>query len=516
MPKIKRALISVTDKTGIADFAKFLDSQNIEILSTGGTAKVIREAGINVRDVSDYTGSPEILDGRLKTIHPKVEGGLLGIRSNEKHLQEMKDNGIEDIDLLVVNLYEFEKTVAREGVTLEEAIENIDIGGPTMIRAAAKNHQDVTVVVDPGDYQCIQEEMQNKAGEVSSETNFRLAVKVFQSMAAYDGAISNYLSEQITSAGSTERLSLQFKKVQDLRYGENPHQKAALYQDLSSSTSLIQAQQLHGKELSFNNWIDLEGAYNACREFQNKPACVIVKHTNPCGVALAESQKEAFLRAKEADPVSCFGGIIAFNKKVELDTAQLVGETFFECIIAPDYDPSALEVLQSKKNIRLMKYPDFFQTVKSDKDLKRVGGGLLVQDKDLGVIDIRSCQVPTKRKPTEEEYQELDFAWRVVKHVKSNAIVFTKNLQTCGIGAGQMSRVDSTKIAVMKSQIDLSGSVLASDAFFPFRDGPDAAAKAGVTAIIQPGGSVRDKEVIQAADEQGLCMVFTGMRHFRH
>ncbi|HBF13633.1 MAG TPA: bifunctional phosphoribosylaminoimidazolecarboxamide formyltransferase/inosine monophosphate cyclohydrolase [Deltaproteobacteria bacterium] len=517
MPQIKRAIISVTDKTGIVEFGKFLQSMNVEILSTGGTAKVLREAGVKVVDVSEYTGSPEILDGRLKTIHPKIEGGLLGIRSNPKHLQEMKANDIHPIDMVIVNLYEFEKTVAKPGVHLEEAIENIDIGGPTMLRAAAKNHPDVTVVADFNDYPCLIEEMKKSSGSISSETNFKLAVKVFQKTAQYDSAISNYLTPKITTEGFPDIYQISLAKVQDLRYGENPHQKAAFYKDVQAPTgSLVEAKQIHGKELSFNNLLDLEAALNCVREF-SLPACVIVKHTNPCGVAVGKDLAESYVRAKEADPVSCFGGIIGLNRVVDPACAQAISETFYECIIAPGFEPAALKILEAKKNIRLMVLaPVGAQFIAPVLDIKRVGGGLLLQDKDLGSVDIRTVKVVSQRKPTEQEYNELDFAWKVAKHVKSNAIVFTKDGQTLGVGAGQMSRVDSVNLAVMKAKKSLKGSVLASDAFFPFRDGLDAAAKQGITAVIQPGGSVKDEEVIQAANEHGLAMIFTGMRHFRH
>ncbi|MDO8518964.1 MAG: bifunctional phosphoribosylaminoimidazolecarboxamide formyltransferase/IMP cyclohydrolase [Deltaproteobacteria bacterium] len=506
--KISRALVSVTDKTGIVEFCQFLASLKIEILSTGGTAKVLREKGIPVKDVSDFTGSPEILDGRLKTLHPKIEGGILGIRSNAKHQKEMGENEILPIDLVVVNLYAFEKTIAS-GASLEEAVENIDIGGPTMLRAAAKNYHDVTVVVDPADYPAIMEEIKAD-GEISPETNFKLAVKVFETTARYDAVISNYLGH-----GAGKSLTIPLEKISDLRYGENPHQKAAFYKTLPPVPgSLACARQLHGKELSFNNLLDLEAALDAVRNF-NEAACVIIKHTNPCGAALGENARDAFLRAKDCDPVSAFGGIIGFNKEIDEAAAKVIGETFFECIIAPAFSEAAFKILSAKKNIRLMVL-DSFARADGEMDFKKVSGGFLVQDKDLGSVGLRQCKVVTKRKPTEPEYAELEFAWRMVKQVKSNAIVFTKNRQMIGVGAGQMSRVDSVKLAVTKANHPLAGSVLASDAFFPFRDGLDLAAAQKITAVIQPGGSVKDEEVIAAANEHGLAVIFTGMRHFKH
>jgi phosphoribosylaminoimidazolecarboxamide formyltransferase/IMP cyclohydrolase len=516
MPKISRAIISVTDKSNLVEFCQGLKKHQIEILSTGGTAKILRDNNIEVVDVSEYTNSPEILDGRLKTLHPKIEGGILGIRSNDQHQKEMKEEGILPIDLVVVNLYEFEKTIAKDGITLEEAIENIDIGGPTMLRAAAKNYQDVTVVVDINDYNQILEEL-DKNGEISKETNFKLAVKVFQTTNQYDQAISHYLTNQLNSNEDyPEKLSLQFEKKQSLRYGENPHQSASLYQELPATKgSLITAEKLHGKELSFNNMIDLEGALATVREFKEEPACVIIKHTNPCGVAISDTLHDAFLKAKASDPTSAFGGIIGLNKKVDLKTAEAIGETFFECIIAPDYEKDALEKLTAKKNIRLLKLDPFYPET-NELDFKRVEGGLLVQEKDVDLVKKEDLKIVSKRQPTNEEIQELMFAWKVCKHVKSNAIVYTKNQQVLGVGAGQMSRIDSSKVAASKSNQPLEGSVIASDAFFPFRDGVDEAAKHGITAVIQPGGSVRDEEVIKACDEHNLALVFTGMRHFRH
>lgn len=526
MPKISRAIVSVTDKTGIVEFCKTLVELQIEILSTGGTAKVLREQQIPVKDVAEYTGFPEILDGRLKTLHPLIEGGILGIRKNKEHQTQMASLGIAPIDMVVVNLYAFEKTV-KEGCALAEAIENIDIGGPTMLRAAAKNWQDVTVVVDPADYKKIASELAANRGVMPPQTNFELMIKTFERTAAYDAAISAYLAGQSLadqslasqSGGKSKtwpgHVTLQFEKIQDLRYGENPHQSAAVYQQIpATSASIAAIKQLHGKELSFNNFIDLEAAYNCVKEFA-EPASVIIKHTNPCGVALGKTLVEAFLRARASDPVSAFGGILGFNRRVDQQTAEAIGETFFECILAPGFDDAALAFLKSKKNLRLMVMTDF-SPGSPEWDFKKISGGLLLQDGDHGSVDLKTCQVPTKRKPTADELAELAFAWKIAKHVKSNAIVFTKNRQVLGVGAGQMSRVDSTRIAAMKAQQPLAGSVAASDAFFPFRDGLDEIVRHKITAIVQPGGSVKDAEVIKAADEHGLAMVLTGMRHFRH
>jgi len=518
MATITRALISVSDKTGIIEFSQELAGYGVEILSTGGTAKLLREAGLTVKDVSEFTGFPEMLDGRVKTLHPKVHGGLLGMRSNPEHVAKMKEHGIENIDMVVVNLYPFEATVAKEGCHLEDAIENIDIGGPTMLRSAAKNHPDVTVLVDSNDYATVLAEMRANAGAVSAKTNFGLAVKVFQHTAAYDGAISNYLGarlgEQVEDYPAT--FTIQVKKAQDLRYGENPQQSAAFYVEKDIAEPCVSnAVQLQGKELSFNNIIDLDAAIETVKEFEQS-AAVIIKHTNPCGVALGEAPLSAYLKARECDPVSAFGGIVGFNRQVDADTAKELTSTFLEAVIAPGYTDEALAIFTAKKNVRVMQVPLLADCTASGYDLKKVVGGLLVQGRDLGMVRAVECKVVTSRTPTDSEYEALDFAWRVCKHVKSNAIVFTSRDQTVGIGAGQMSRVDSSRIAVQKALLPTRGTVLASDAFFPFRDGVDAAAEAGVTAIIQPGGSVRDEEVIQAANEHGIAMVFTGMRHFRH
>jgi phosphoribosylaminoimidazolecarboxamide formyltransferase/IMP cyclohydrolase len=519
MAKIKRALISVSDKTGIVEFSQALAKYGVELLSTGGTAKLLRDAGLKVMDVSEFTGFPEMLDGRVKTLHPKVHGGLLGIRSNPEHQAKMQEHGILPIDMVVVNLYPFEATVEKPGCTLAEAIENIDIGGPTMLRSAAKNNRDVTVLVDAADYSTTLAEMEANDGTVSEATNFKLAVKVYQHTAAYDGAISNWLGARLGTdiTQYPDTFTLQVKKAQDLRYGENPHQSAAFYVEKGIVEPCVSnAVQLQGKELSFNNIIDLDAAIETVKEFTDKPAAVIIKHTNPCGVALGDSTLSAYMKAREADPVSAFGGIVGFNKIVDAATAQELTSTFLEAVIAPGYDEEALAIFTAKKNVRVMQVPLLGDLPRKGFDLKRVVGGLLLQGRDLGMTNAADCKVVTSRPPTASELEALDFAWRVCKHVKSNAIVFTNKDQTVGIGAGQMSRVDSSKIAVQKALLPVQGTVLASDAFFPFRDGVDAAAEAGVTAIIQPGGSVRDEEVINAANEHGIAMIFTAMRHFRH
>ena len=518
MAHITRALISVSDKTGVVEFSRELAGYGVEILSTGGTAKLLREAGLTVKDVSEFTGFPEMLDGRVKTLHPKVHGGLLGMRSNPEHVTRMKEHGIQNIDMLVVNLYPFEATVAKEGCRLEDAIENIDIGGPTMLRSAAKNNPDVTVLMDCADYARVLDEMKSSGGKVSVATNFGLAVKVFQHTAAYDGAISNYLGARLGEgvADYPATFTIQVRKAQDLRYGENPQQTAAFYVENAVVEPCVStAVQLQGKELSFNNIIDLDAAIETVKEFEQS-AAVIIKHTNPCGVALADSPLSAYLKARECDPVSAFGGIVGFNRRVDADTARELTSTFLEAVIAPGYSDEALGIFTAKKNIRVMQVPLLSEYRAGGYDLKKVTGGLLVQGRDLGMVRASDCRVVSERTPTASEYEALDFAWRVCKHVKSNAIVFTSRDQTVGIGAGQMSRVDSSRIAVQKSLLPIKGTVLASDAFFPFRDGVDAAAEAGVTAIIQPGGSVRDEEVIKAANEHGIAMIFTGMRHFRH
>ncbi|MBF0284286.1 MAG: bifunctional phosphoribosylaminoimidazolecarboxamide formyltransferase/IMP cyclohydrolase [Magnetococcales bacterium] len=531
MAQIKRALISVSDKSGLADFCKGLAAFGVHILSTGGTAKMLRESGLDVTDVSDDTGFPEMLDGRVKTLHPKIHGGLLGLRDNASHREQMAAHGIEPIDMVVVNLYPFEQTVAKPGCTLEEAIENIDIGGPSMLRSAAKNHRSVTVLCDPADYTATLDEMKASGGSVSEALNARLALKVFARTAAYDGAISNWLSAQ-GEEGKRERFpesyTVQFRKVQPMRYGENPHQSAAFYVEAGVTEPCVaNAEQLQGKELSFNNIHDANGAFELVKEF-SEAAAVIIKHTNPCGACSDPDLLSAYRRARDADPVSAFGGIVAFNREVNGAVAQEIAQTFVEAIIAPGFDAQALEVFSAKKNLRLLRTPGLDQVAFQAErfDMKRVVGGMLLQDRDLKGVSAADLRVVTKRAPTEEEIRDLLFAWKVVKHVKSNAIVYTKDLCTVGVGAGQMSRVDSSRIAVWKAQETarnagrsdnpIVGTVLASDAFFPFRDGVDAAAAAGAVAVIQPGGSMRDAETIAAADEHGMAMVFTGVRHFKH
>ena len=519
MAVIKRVLISLSDKKGIVEFAKGLAEFGMEMLSTGGTAKLLSENGIKVTEVSDYTGFPEMMDGRLKTLHPKIHGGLLGMRDNPEHVKAMEKHGIKPIDMVLVNLYPFEATVAK-GAEFEEVIENIDIGGPTMLRSAAKNHKDVAVVTDPEDYQNILDELKNNGCNLSAGTHFRLAKKVFELTARYDGAIANYLGRlegKKPVKKFPETLTLQYTKAQDLRYGENPHQDAVFYVEREIKESCISnAKQLQGKELSFNNILDLDAAYETVKEFHDI-AAVIIKHTNPCGVAISGGGlADAYKKARMADPVSSFGGIAGFNRIVDAETAGEAISTFMEAVIAPGYAPEALEVFKKSKNLRVLQAPIFAGRHLKDIDIKKVVGGILVQGRDLGMIGEKDLKVVTKRKPTDEELKALMFAWKVCKHIKSNAIVYAFKDRTAGIGAGQMSRVDSSKIAAIKGHGNLKGTVVASDAFFPFRDGIDTVAEAGATAIIQPGGSVRDDEVIEAANEHGLAMVFTGMRHFRH
>ncbi len=519
MAKVTRALISVSNKDGILDFAREISKLGIEILSTGGTAKMLRDSGVAVKDVSEFTGFPEMLDGRVKTLHPKVHGGLLGIRSNPEHVKQMKQHGIEPIDLVVVNLYPFEQTVAKPGVSFEEAIENIDIGGPTMLRSAAKNHRDVAVVVSPRDYSRVLDEIR-KTGEVSAKTRFELCRTVFLHTARYDSAISAWLDSQVPADEKTRFpniLTLQFEKVQNLRYGENPHQQGAFYREFGrKEPSVSSARQLQGKEMSFNNFLDANSALELAKEYDGT-AAVIVKHNNPCGVAVASSLAEAYRKARDCDPVSAFGGVIAFNRMVDRETAKELTATFVEVVVAPEFAPDALEELKKKKDLRVLDIGPSVAGTPEGMDLKKVVGGVIYQDRDLGrIADVRTLRVATKRKPTDDEYEALAFAWKVCKHVKSNAIVFTTKDRTVGIGAGQMSRLDSVKIARIKAQSPLKGTVLASDAFFPFRDGLDEAAAAGVTAVIQPGGSLKDDEVIKAAEEHGIAMIMTGMRHFRH
>ncbi len=521
MAVIKRALISVSDKAGVIDLAGELNSFGVELLSTGGTAKMIREAGIPVMDVSDYTGFPEMMDGRVKTLHPKIHGALLGLRDNPEHIDAMAKHNIELIDMVVVNLYPFEATVAKEGCSLEDAIENIDIGGPTMLRSAAKNNKSVTVLVDPADYAPVIAEMKQNSGEVSVATNFKLGVKVYQYTAAYDGAISNWLGKRTSSdaVDFAPTLTLQFHKAQGMRYGENPHQKAAFYVEKNiTETSIATARQLQGKALSYNNIGDTDAALECIKQFGEAPACVIVKHANPCGVATGDNLLDAYQRAFSTDPESSFGGIIAFNQELDTETAQaIVDKQFVEVIIAPKIAAGVPEIIAKKKNVRLLECGEWPAESAQRLDYKRVNGGLLVQEADLLLNN--ELKVVTKRTPTEKEWQDLNFAWRVAKFVKSNAIVYCRDGMTIGVGAGQMSRVNSARIAAIKAEhagLDIKGAAMASDAFFPFRDGIDNAAAVGITAVIQPGGSIRDEEVIAAADEAGMTMVFTGMRHFRH
>jgi len=514
--KIQRALVSVSKKDGLIDFAKGLSEMGVEILSTGGTAKLLKDNGIPVIQVSNYTGFPEIMDGRVKTLHPLIHGGLLGRRDNEKHLEEMKKHGIKPIDMVVVNLYPFEDTISKEGVKLDEAIENIDIGGPSMLRSSAKNFQDVAVVVNSDDYEDILAEMEENDGAISYDTKMKLSVKAFKHTARYDSLISKYLESKVEGEGFPSILNLQFEKITDLRYGENPHQKAAFYENIGlNKGTLSKAKQLHGKELSYNNILDLNAALELVREF-DETAAVIIKHTNPCGVAIGNNLVSAYREARETDPLSAFGGIIGFNKNVDEETAKEIASTFIEAVIAPDYDESALAILKEKKNIRLLKLSNFKEKTEKEYDLRNVSGGLLLQDKDSVTLNEDNLKVVTNRQPTEKEWSAMRFAWKVAKHVKSNAIIYATENETVGIGAGQMSRVDSSKLAAMKANKPIQGTAMASDAFFPFRDSVDEAAKVGGTAIIQPGGSVKDEEVIAAANEHNIAMVFTGIRHFKH
>lgn len=520
MNKIKRALISVSDKEGIIDLAKELKEFQIEILSTGGTAKSLKEAGIDVTEISEYIKSPELLGGRVKTLHPKIHAGILAVRNNNTHVQELERHGIKGIDLLVVNLYPFKEVIKNEKVSLSEAIENMDIGGPTMLRAGAKNYKYVTVVVNHDDHGAVIRELRENNGRISIETNFMLAVKAFSHVADYEAAISNFLSSiqaDNERAKFPRNLTMHFEKKMDLRYGENPHQQGSFYVEKGVEEPCVSnSSQLQGKELSLNNIFDTDAALETVKEFSD-PACVIVKHNNPCGVAVGENSLRAFTAARECDPESAFGGIVALNTEVDEHTASELTTMFLEVVIAPGYTEKAVSILSTKSNLRVMKTPPLRNSIQGGFDIKRVVGGILVQDRDLSAEeDFKSFRVETKRQPTDEEIQAMKFAWKVCKHVKSNAIVFARDGQTIGIGAGQMSRIDSVKIAAMKARVSTKGAVLASDAFFPFRDGIDEAAKSGITAIVQPGGSIRDKETIAAADEHGIAMVFTGVRHFRH
>ena len=516
--KITRALVSVSDKKGVLEFCRELDQLGIEILSTGGTAKLLAENNVSVTEVSDYTGFPEMMDGRVKTLHPKIHGGILGRRGTDDKV--MTENGINPIDLVVVNLYPFEETIAKPDCDLSTAIENIDIGGPTMIRAAAKNHVDITVVVDPADYDSTLEELKNNNSSISDQTRFNLALKSFQHTAHYDTAISVYLAG-VNKAQFPDTLNLQFHHRQTMRYGENPHQQAAFYTEKKLQLGTIAAAtQIQGKELSYNNIADADAALECVKSFTEQPTCVIVKHANPCGVAQAENIFVAYDLAYATDPTSAFGGIIAFNQELDEKTAAgIIKRQFVEVIIAPTISGDAKTVLAEKKNIRVLECGEWDSGIRVELDFKRVANGLLVQDKDQGTISQADIQVVSKKQPTEQQMADMLFAWKVGKFVKSNAIVYCKNGQTIGVGAGQMSRVYSARIAGIKAVDEgliVKGSAMASDAFFPFRDGIDAAAEAGISAIIQPGGSMRDNEVIEAADEHDIAMVFTGIRHFRH
>jgi phosphoribosylaminoimidazolecarboxamide formyltransferase / IMP cyclohydrolase len=520
MAKIQRALLSVTDKTGLVDFARQLAETGVELVSTGGTAKLLRESGIPVKDISDLTGFPEMLDGRVKTLHPKVHGGILHVRDNPEHRAAVAEHGIQPIDMVVVNLYAFEKTASKPGVEFRDIIENIDIGGPSMVRSAAKNFQDVAIVTSPSDYEAIAKELQASGGSLSQKTKWHLAQKAFATTAAYDSAIASAL-ERIAapetavfdlSAGEDfpATLRLSFNKAFDLRYGENPHQKAALYSD-GSGKGVANGKQLQGKELSYNNIVDLQAAWDLAQEFED-PVVAIIKHTNPCGTAVAPSLSEAYKRALECDPVSAFGGVIGVNRPIDAETATEMAKLFLEVIAAPRFDAAARDIFAAKKNLRLVEVVPMEQKWV----LKNVSGGVLLQDNDVRPLTDADLKVVSERKPTEQEMRDLLFAWKVCKHVKSNAILYARNGQGTGVGAGQMSRVDSARIGAMKSVLGIKGSVAASDAFFPFPDGVEVIAEAGATAIIQPGGSVRDQEVIDTANKLGLAMVFTGVRHFRH
>jgi phosphoribosylaminoimidazolecarboxamide formyltransferase/IMP cyclohydrolase len=517
--RVKRALISVSDKSGITEFASALRDMGVELLSTGGTYRLLQEAGIDVTEVSDYTGFPEMMDGRVKTLHPKVHGGILGRRGQDDSV--MAAHGIEPIDMVVVNLYPFAATVAKPDCTLEEAIENIDIGGPTMVRAAAKNHQYVNIVVNASDYADIIDELRANAGSTSLATRFNLAIKAYEHTAAYDGAIANHFGTLVPggSAKFPRTFNTQFHKTQEMRYGENPHQQAAFYVEAHpAEAGIATARQIQGKELSYNNVADTDAALECVKNFE-QPACVIVKHANPCGVAIAENISKAYDLAFATDTESAFGGIIAFNRELDAATAaSIVERQFVEVIIAPSVSAEAATLVADKKNVRLLACGTWTAPGPA-LDYKRVNGGLLVQDRDLGMITRADLRVVSKLQPTDQQWQDLLFAWKVAKFVKSNAIVYASNGQTVGVGAGQMSRINSARIAAIKAEhagLPVRGSVMASDAFFPFRDGIDSAGAAGIAAVIQPGGSIRDDEVIAAADEHGMAMVFTGMRHFRH
>ena len=516
---VQRALLSVSDKTGLLEFAKTLHEKGIELLSTGGTSKLLSDNNVPVIEVSDYTGFPEMMDGRVKTLHPKIHGGILARRGTDDAVMQQHD--IPPIDLIIVNLYPFAATIAKEDCSFEDAIENIDIGGPTMVRASAKNHAHVTIVVNPSDYATVEKELEENNGSISKKTRFKLATKAFEHTAGYDGMIANYLGKIVENGkpkGFPSTFNTQFKLAQTTRYGENSHQSAAFYvEENQHEANIATSKQLQGKELSYNNISDTDAALECVKQFDKEAACVIVKHANPCGVATGDNLLEAYERAFSTDPESAFGGIIAFNQELDEKTAQaIIDKQFVEVIIAPSVSDAASEAVSSKENVRLLECGNFTESI-ARLDFKRVNGGLLVQDADLQLYE--KLEVVTKRSPTDEEMRDLLFAWKIAKFVKSNAIVYAKNQMTIGVGAGQMSRINSARIAGIKAEhaeLTVTGSVMASDAFFPFRDGIDAAADAGIAAVIQPGGSMRDAEVIAAADEANMAMVFTGMRHFRH
>ncbi len=530
MPKIQRAILSVTDKTGLVDFARQLSALKVELISTGGTAKLLRDAGIAVKDISELTGFPEMMDGRVKTLHPKVHGGILHVRDNPQHLAAAREHGIQPIDMVVVNLYAFEKTASKPGVHFDEIIENIDIGGPSMVRSAAKNFRDVAIITSPADYAGIAAEMSASGGELTLATRWRLAQKAFATTAAYDTAIAatlgqitldqasgNFSLPEVRSEAQSEaqpgfpaRLHLDLNKVADLRYGENPHQRAAMYSD-GSGAGIANSTQLQGKELSYNNIVDLQAAWDLAQEF-DEPACAIIKHTNPAGASTGATLREAYLKSLETDPVSAFGGVIGVNRVIDAAAAEEISKLFVEAIAAPGFEPAARDKFAAKKNLRLVEV----KAAEQKLALKHVSGGMLAQDADVHQLSPADLKVVSKRQPTEAEIKALLFAWKVCKHTKSNAIVYAREGQTVGVGAGQMSRVDSCRIGAMKAVLPLKGTVAASDAFFPFPDGVEEIAKTGATAIIQPGGSVRDQEVIDTADRLGLAMVLTGVRHFRH
>jgi phosphoribosylaminoimidazolecarboxamide formyltransferase/IMP cyclohydrolase len=519
MLKVRRALVSVSDKTGILEFVQELNKLGVEILSTGGTAKLLRENNIPVKEVSEYTGFPEMLDGRVKTLHPMIHAGLLALRENAQHMQTLKEHNIGLIDMVVVNLYPFEKTIQKPGVKPEEAIENIDIGGPSMLRSAAKNFRSVAVICDPQDYTEVVSELRKNNGALPEDLLRNLGIKVFGRTSLYDAAIHGYFSKKISAkevqdGEFPDEISLEFKKIQQLRYGENPHQRAAFYRQKDKNRGLINLKQLQGKELSFNNILDLNAAFELVKEF-NSPACVVVKHNNPCGVAEDKTLDKAYRNAYKCDPLSAFGGIVALNRKLDLKTAKIIIKSgFLECIIAPEIDKDAASLFKDKKNLRLIELNDL--EIANEPDFKRISGGFLLQDKDLGTLDPGKLKVVTKRKPSKKELESLAFGWKVAKHVKSNAIVLTSGTKTVGIGAGQMSRVDSVMIARKKSGKLSKNSCLASDAFFPKEDAVIEAARAGVKAIIQPGGSIADAAIIKACDKHKVAMVTTGIRHFRH